>query len=147
MRAVWSPGRPLAVRSQSSFEGSIPGKAPASVLVGDTFNKRWKAHAGEQALPHVKSFGWSNLFPVSGGEAGMVRIGYAGRWARLAAIAMQAVLFAMALAMARRTRRGQAAGLRATGPGTTGLDRDGRESVSPQLIGPGTASRETQAGR
>ena len=109
MQATWAPGPALPARSQASFEGPIPGKPPpASALLGDNYNRGWKATVGRRSLEQEKAFGWANRFVLPANAAGTVRIRFSGGRLHLAGLVIQFLALTMAFAVARGPRRGEA---------------------------------------
>lgn len=97
-----------------------------SLLLADTYARRWRASAGGRSLPHRRALGWASAWPVP--ARARVTVAYGGQPRRYLAALLEVVLLALALAgrgprprRARRSprtrRRPAAAAERPTGTG------------------------------
>lgn len=101
MLADWKGGRPIPERSETSFRGPLPRTRHAWVIVGDNHNSGWEARVGGKRLERSEAFGWANRFDLATDARGALSVSYSGRGPRFAWLALQGLLVAMAIAMAR----------------------------------------------
>jgi GT2 family glycosyltransferase len=112
MLVDWTGGRRIPTRSPSRFTGDLPRTSHSEVLLGDNFNRGWRASVGDTRLEHGEAFGWANRFELSPSASGEVRVYFAQNWIRFLWLLLQVIVLLAVLAMAgsasstdRRSRR------------------------------------------
>ncbi len=93
-------------RTPTRFTGDLA--AGDSVLLSEASSPRWQLRAGGQAAPREEAFGWANSYTV--GASGGATLRYRTSLLRYGAIAVQLVLWAVAvrlLVIGRRRRAGE----------------------------------------
>lgn len=96
----WTGGRSIPARSPSKFTGDLPRTAHSQVLLGDNYNKGWKASVGDTQLEQSEAFGWANRFELKPEASGEVRVYFGQHWIRFLWLVVQVILLLAVLAMA-----------------------------------------------
>jgi GT2 family glycosyltransferase len=100
----WSGGREIPPRSESRFSAELPRTRHSQVLLGENFNRAWRASAGGTRLEHSQVFGWSNRFELGPDAKGPISVTFGLRWLRFVWLGFQALMLLSILALARSTR-------------------------------------------
>ncbi len=96
----WIGGRSIPARSPSKFTGELPRTSHTQVLLGDNFNKGWKASVGDNQLEQTEAFGWANRFELEPDAAGEISVYFGQHWIRFLWLLLQVILLLAVLAMA-----------------------------------------------
>ena len=103
--------QPVLPRERSPFryEGRVPGRS--TVYLSEGSSSAWELEAGGQNAPRRKAFGWANAYEVRDGGRATLR--YRTSPLRFVAIAVEAVVWAVAIRtmadIRRRRREGKGA--------------------------------------
>lgn len=100
MLVDWLGGRGIPARSPSKFTGQLPRTSHTQVLVGDNFNKGWKATVGDTRLENTEAFGWSNRFELNPNVSGEISVYFGQHWIRFLWLVVQVIILLAVLAMA-----------------------------------------------
>jgi hypothetical protein len=100
MLADWTGGRELPSRSRSSFSFQVPRTRHNYLLVGDNFNRAWKASVEGERLPHKQAFGWTNQFELPRDARGEIKVYFGGNWVRILWLLLQVVVLLAVTTMA-----------------------------------------------
>lgn len=100
----WTGGRSIPARSPSKFTGELPRTVHTQILLGDNYNKGWKAAVGDTQLEQTEAFGWANRFELKPGASGEVRVYFGQHWIRFLWLFLQVVLLLAVMGMAGSTQ-------------------------------------------
>jgi hypothetical protein len=96
----WTGGRSIPARSPSKFTLDLPRTSHTQVLLGDNYNKGWKASVGDTQLEQSEAFGWANRFELKPNAGGEIRVYFGQHWIRFLWLVLQVVVLLAVLAMA-----------------------------------------------
>jgi hypothetical protein len=110
----WSGGKSIPARSPSKFTGELPRTSHSQILLGDNYNKGWKAAVGDTQLEQGEAFGWANRFELKPDAQGEVRVYFGQHWIRFLWLVIQVIVLLAVMALAGSAsssdRPGRAAG-------------------------------------
>ncbi|CAN5862956.1 hypothetical protein BH23ACT12_BH23ACT12_13110 [soil metagenome] len=96
----WIGGHSIPERSPSKFTGELPRTSHTQVLLGDNFNKGWKASVDGNQLEQTEAFGWANRFDLKPDAAGEISVYFGQHWIRFLWLLAQVILLLAVMAMA-----------------------------------------------
>ncbi|HEX2052346.1 MAG TPA: glycosyltransferase family 2 protein [Actinomycetota bacterium] len=100
MLVDWIGGRAIPARSPSRFTMELPRTAHSQVLLGDNFNKGWRARVGDDRLEQTQAFGWANSFELPQNASGQIEVYFAQHWVRFLWLVVQVIVLLAVMAMA-----------------------------------------------
>lgn len=100
MLVDWIGGRGIPARSPSRFTMELPRTRHEHVLLGDNFNRGWRAKVGEERLEQSEAFGWANAFELPENASGQVEVYFAQHWIRFLWLVLQVLILLAVIAMA-----------------------------------------------
>lgn len=104
MKVEWAGGRSIPKTSQESFDGELPRTRHSQLLLGENFNRGWKARVSGVRLAHSQAFGWSNRFELPSAARGEISIVFERNWVRILWLVLHLSLLAIGLMMARSSK-------------------------------------------
>jgi GT2 family glycosyltransferase len=96
----WTGGRSIPARSPSKFTGELPRTSHTQILLGDNYNKGWKASVGDTQLEQTEAFGWANRFELKPNAAGEVSVYFGQHWIRFLWLLLQVIILLAVMGMA-----------------------------------------------
>ena len=100
MLVDWIGGRAIPARSPSRFSGELPRTSHTQVLLGDNFNKGWRASVDDERLENGEAFGWSNRFELGSNATGQIEVYFGQHWIRFLWLVLQVMVLLAVIAMA-----------------------------------------------
>lgn len=104
MLSRWTGGRPIPARSPSKFTIEVPRTAHTQVLLGDNYNRGWRATVDGEQLEQSEAFRWANRFELSPTASGNLEVYFAQHWVRFAWLVLEVLCLAAVVALARSVR-------------------------------------------
>ncbi len=70
------------------------------MLLGDNYNKGWKASVGDTQLEQTEAFGWANRFELKPNASGEVQVYFGQHWIRFLWLVVQVIILLAVIGMA-----------------------------------------------
>ncbi len=103
----WTGGRSIPARSPSKFTGELPRTSHTQILLGDNYNKGWKASVGDTQLEQTEAFGWANRFELKPNASGEVSVYFGQHWIRFLWLLLQVIILLAVMGMAGSSQNGR----------------------------------------
>ncbi|MEX2586646.1 MAG: glycosyltransferase family 2 protein [Actinomycetota bacterium] len=104
MLARWTGGRQIPARSPSKFTIDVPRTSHTQVLLGDNYNRGWRAAVDGEQLEQSEAFRWANRFELPPTASGNLEVYFVQHWIRFAWLVLEVLCLAAVIALARSVR-------------------------------------------